>query len=153
MPKYEYLSHDDMDRYYAEAVRQMAIEEFKPAVVIAPMRGGADFGIKVSNYFDIPFIPLQWQTRDGTEQDRAALTDIFRKYDGQKILFVDDICDSGETLIGIASNVGFSRNNSRFAVAIENIESCIGVEYSGREISRSDDTQWFVFPWENWWKR
>jgi len=153
MPKYEYLSHDEMNSYYAEAVRQMAVEEFKPAVVIAPMRGGADFGVKVSNYFNIPFIPLQWQTRDGTEQDRAALADIFRKYDGQNILFVDDICDSGETLKGIERASNYSRNNIRFAVAIENIESGFPCDYTAREISRTEDTQWFIFPWEDWWKR
>jgi hypothetical protein len=38
-------------------------------------------------------------------------------------------------------------------VAIENIESKVKIDYAGREISRSIEDQWFVFPWEDWWKR
>lgn len=153
MPKHEYLSHKDMNNYYAEVVRLMAIDGFKPDVVIAPMRGGADFGIKISNYYDIPFVPLQWQTRDGDIKELAALVKALEKYKDHQVLIVDDICDSGETLKGIESASGFTRSNLRFAVAIENIESGFVCDYTAREISRTEDTQWFIFPWEDWWTR
>lgn len=152
MPKYEYLTHEDMNNYYAEVVRLMAIDGFKPDVVIGPMRGGADFGIKLSNYYDIPFMPLRWQTRDGTEQDKESLNKILNDFNDKQILIVDDICDSGETLKGIDHVIG-DRTNVRIAVALENIESGMPCDYTAREISRSDDTQWFIFPWEDWWKR
>lgn len=151
MPKYEKLSHTDMNNYYAEVVRAMAIDKFTPDVIIAPMRGGADFGIKLSNYYNVPFVPLIWQTRDGTEQDKTTLTKIFEEFDNKQILIVDDICDSGETLKGIESVTLYNRTNIRFAVAIENIESGFACDYAAREISRSEDTQWFIFPWEKWW--
>jgi hypoxanthine phosphoribosyltransferase len=151
MPKYEYLTHGDMDSYYAEAIRKMTIDNFKPHVVFAPMRGGADFGIKVSNYFDIPFESIQWQTRDGSEKDITRLKELYTTYDGKNILIVDDICDSGETLRGIEHASGYNRTNIRFAVAIENIECSFACDYSAREISRTEDTQWFIFPWEKWW--
>jgi len=153
MPKYEYLSHEDMNNYYAEVIRNMVVDKFKPDVVFAPMRGGADFGIKLSNYYDIPFESIQWQTRDGSARDIARLKDLYTTYDGKQILSVDDICDSGETLKGIEAASGYNRTNIRFAVAIENLECGFACDYSAREIGRSDDTQWFVFPWEDWWRR
>ena len=153
MPKYEYLTHGDMDGYYAEAIRKMALDNFKPNVVFAPMRGGADFGIKLSNYFDIPFEAIQWQTRDGNERNVTQLRYLFSKYDQQNILIVDDICDSGATLKEIEAVASLmDQTNLTFAVAIENVECPFTCDYSAREISRTEDTQWFVFPWENWWK-
>ena len=153
MPKYEYLSHEDMNNYYAEVIRAMTVDKFKPDVVFAPMRGGADFGIKLSTYYGIPFESIQWQTRDGLVKDTARLKDLYTTYDGKQILIVDDICDSGETLKGIEAASGYNRTNIRFAVAIENLECGFACDYSAREIGRSDDTQWFVFPWEDWWGR
>ncbi len=152
MPKYEYLSHEDMNNYYAEVIRNMTVDKFRPDVVFAPMRGGADFGIKLSNYYNVPFEAISWQTRDGDLKDPAKLVDLFTKYDDKQILIVDDICDSGETLKGIESYT-LNRTNVRFATAIENLECGFVCDYSARQIGRSDDTQWFVFPWEDWWRR
>ncbi len=152
MTKYEYLSNEDMNNYYAEVIRNMALDNFKPDVVFAPMRGGADFGIKLSNYYNVPFEAISWQTRDGDLKDPAKLVDLFTKYDDKQILIVDDICDSGETLKGIESYT-LNRTNVRFAAAIENLECGFVCDYSARQIGRSDDTQWFVFPWEDWWRR
>lgn len=153
MNKLEYLSHNDMDGYYAEVIRKITNDNMRPDVIFAPMRGGADFGIKASNYYDIPFESIQWQTRSGSERNVKYLQDLFKKYDQQRILIVDDICDSGATLKEIEA-VGSlcDQTDLIFAVAIENLESPFTCDYSGREISRSIDTQWFIFPWENWWK-
>ena len=154
MPKYEYLTHEQMNNYYSEVVRQMAKDNVAPEVIIAPMRGGADLGIKLSNYYDVPFVPIVWQTRDGEEKDIQSLVAVLDKYWGFTILLVDDICDSGKTLSEMLEVV-IAQDYTDFytAVAIENIESKVNINYSGREISRSIDDQWFVFPWEDWWKR
>lgn len=154
MPKYEYITHEEMNNYYNEVVRQIAKDGIVPDVIIAPMRGGADFGIKLSNYFDVPFVPVVWQTRDGEDKDIQSLVAILDKYWGHTMLLVDDICDSGKTLSEMIEIVRAEEFVDFFvAVAIENVESKVSVNYSGREISRSIDDQWFVFPWEDWWKR
>jgi len=152
MQKYEYLSHEDMNGYYDDVIRKLAKDNIKPDVVFAPMSGGADFGIKVSNYYDIPFESIQWQTRSGKERNVEQLQYLFKKYDQQCILIVDDICDSGATLKEIAEvALTMDQTNLIFAVAIENLESPFSCDYSSREISRTEDTQWFIFPWEKWW--
>lgn len=154
MPKYEYITHEEMNNYYSEVVHQIAKDGVVPEVIIAPMRGGADFGIKLSNYFDAPFVPVVWQTRDGEEKDIQSLVAILDQYWGRTILLVDDICDSGKTLSQMIEIIRAEEVVDFYvAVAIENIESKVKIDYTGREISRSVDEQWFVFPWEDWWKR
>jgi hypoxanthine phosphoribosyltransferase len=154
MIKYEYITHEEMNNYYSEVVRQIAKDGVVPEVIIAPMRGGADFGIKLSNYFDVPFVPVVWQTRDGEEKDIQSLVAILDQYWGRTILLVDDICDSGKTLSQMIEIIRAEEVVDFYvAVAIENIESKVKIDYTGREISRSVDEQWFVFPWEDWWKR
>jgi hypoxanthine phosphoribosyltransferase len=143
-----------MDSYYADVIRKITNDNRRPDVVFAPMRGGADFGIKVSNYYDIPFESIQWQTRNGVERNVEQLQHLFKKYDQQCILIVDDICDSGATLKEIAAvSVLSEQSDVLFAAAIENLESTFSCDYSAREISRTEDTQWFIFPWEAWWHR
>ena len=156
-PKYEYLSHTDMDSYYSEVCRGMSGAQYKPDVIIALSRGGLDFGVKLSNWFDdVPLIPLAWQTRSGDAQQELLLRDVLELHrKSPSILIVDDINDSGKTLLGIQEVVMSEANNSNvdYAVAIENTESDFESTWNGREIHRSEDTQWFVFPWENWWKK
>lgn len=155
--KYEYLAHSDMDSYYMEVCRAMAQAQYRPDVIIAPMRGGVDFGIKLSNWFDdVDVIALHWQTRDGAIRDTVALKEVLRKYRGGTVLIVDDICDTGKTLSEINTVVDrFSDLEGAvlvdYAVAIHNEECDFEPTWRGREIHRNEDTQWFVFPWENWW--
>lgn len=153
--KYEYLSHNDMNRYYKEVLRQMAISQYCPDVIVAPMRGGVDMGVKLSHYFDnVPVKALHWQTRDGEEKNVHQLMEIVEQNIGKSILIVDDICDSGKTLKEIYEYLvdeDGKNYNISFAVAINNMECDFQPTWYGREISRSDDPQWFVFPWEKWW--
>lgn len=159
MPELEHLSHKDMHRYYNACIREMHTHKYIPDVVVGVARGGLDFGVKLSHYFDCPFEMLSWQLRDGvvTDQEFAALTTILTKYnsDGQRILFADDICDSGETVASInehALNMGI---HIEFACAISNeastAHSGTATIYEGRIINRTEEEQWFVFPWENWY--
>ena len=154
MPQYEYLSHDVMDNYYADILQKMALDRYRPDVVIALSRGGLDMGVKFSNYFgDIPLEPLVWQTRDGAESDKERLTDLLSKYQHKDILIVDDILDTGTTLKQIADAISDSKSFGviDYAVAIENQDVDFEISYSSRTISRLEQEQWFVFPWENWW--
>jgi len=149
-PTYEFLSHAAMDGYYAEVCRAMAGAQYKPDVIVALSRGGLDFGVKLSNWFDdVELVPLVWQTRDGAIKEIDKLTATLSKYKGKTILIVDDILDSGETL----KQIDKVCSNVDYAVAIENTEADFEATWSGKQIQRSEHTQWFVFPWENWWKR
>ena len=155
-PKYEYLSHNHMDGYYADICRQMASAQYRPDVIIALGRGGFDFGVKLSNWFDdVPLIPIMWQTRDGKAKHEIVMLNLLSEYSSShSVLIVDDMNDTGETLSEIEAvykDILGTTENLDTAVAIENNESEFESTWYSREISRSEEPQWFVFPWENWW--
>jgi hypoxanthine phosphoribosyltransferase len=154
-PKYEYLTNEQMNGYYADICRAMAGAQYRPDVIVALSRGGLDFGVKLSNWFDdVELVPLVWQTRDGSSKDSSTLIDIMSKYKYGNILVVDDMLDSGTTLEAVDAVASEHSKSSLvdYAVAIENTEAGFDVTWSARQIQRSEHEQWFVFPWENWWK-
>ena len=63
---------------------------------------------------------------------------------------VDDINDSGKTL-----KIIYDLNNpSKIiynATLIYNQESKVKTHFYGKMIKRSEDKNWYVFPWEEWW--
>jgi hypoxanthine phosphoribosyltransferase len=151
----EKLTHEQMHGYYSEILRGMQNAQYMPDVIIAPMRGGADMGVKFSHFLDVPVVSLQWQTRDGGDTDSGKLREILRKY--SNVLVVDDICDSGKTLHGISTVV--ERHNEMeqyvdvsYAVALHKESSDFECTWCGRSIYSDKEDTWFIFPWEEWWK-
>jgi xanthine phosphoribosyltransferase len=70
---------------------------------------------------------------------------------GTKLLFVDDINDSGgtmDTIRRLLAEQGCDHGNLRFAVVLNNSRSKVGVDYWAQMIDRNQDKRWFVFPWE-----
>ena len=71
---------------------------------------------------------------------------------GTRLLFVDDINDSGGTITYIRELLGGNgcdTGNLRFAVLINNERSQASVDYWTDTIDRAEDKRWFVFPWES----
>lgn len=149
-----------MDGYYKDLIQQMAKANYKPEVVIGLARGGADMAVKFSHYFDIPCEILKWQTRDGNHGNPVPVAEVGKMqtlmsaYRNVNILIVDDIYDTGKTLADIDMTLDACNkmNTITYAVCIENLDvDAVEIDFSARQISRSDDEQWFVFPCENWW--
>lgn len=154
----EYITHEQMNSYYNSLLCDMARLGYSPDIVIAPMRGGADMGVKFSHYFGVPVQAINWQTRDGSETEIDKLRELLRQNRHSDILIVDDICDSGTTLKQIENAVDCHCNEESFlgtvstAVALFKESSDIDVTFHGRSIYSDDEDTWFVFPWEEWWK-
>tara|TARA_R110000744_G_scaffold240127_3_gene357581 strand:+ start:172 stop:585 length:414 start_codon:yes stop_codon:yes gene_type:complete len=107
--------------------------------IVGLSRGGLPMGVALSNKMGVPFIPLEWQTRDGKVKDVNKLLMIKGVYDSAEVLFVDDICDSGLTINQIKEYVP----NSRWATLVNKIPKA--VEF---ETLLVEDDRWIVFPWE-----
>ena len=71
---------------------------------------------------------------------------------GEKLLFVDDINDTGGTIRDAARGLGRCRRRGRATSASPPCSttrvSMERVEYAFRTIDRTTDKDWFVFPWE-----
>lgn len=138
-------------------VRDMAVDNYKPDVVIGPGRGAYLMGVMLSHYFDIPFRGFNWQTRDGHFEDVKTLEHILEKYKDSRILLVDDINDTGTTLSHIDEAI--------YSYALEEVididVKCAtlltkttsqyeDVDFYARELTPDYDP-WVVFPYEQWW--
>ena len=131
------IKWDLFDLMVKDIVEEYSNEEI--TVIVGLSRGGLPLGVTLSNKLNIPFIPLEWQTRDGKTKDVPKLLEISRKYNANQILFVDDICDSGLTIKQIQNYIP----DSRWCTMVNKIPGFI--EY---ETLLVEDDRWIVFPWE-----
>ena len=98
----------------------------KPQFITGVPRGGLIPAVLMSHKFDIPFI--------GLEAAKTLPGDLKKK-----ILVVDDIADSGNTLAQI------QRHNFRTATLARRYSSSFSPTFVGEDIS---DDHWLIFPWE-----
>ena len=117
---------------------QIGERNYKKIVGIS--RGGLIPGVIISHALDIPFEPLQWQTRDGDLKDTLSIA-LKSTEDPNDILFVDDICDSGLTIKQIRKVFP----ESQWAVLYSK-KGDMGIDFEGERLY--NNTQWIVFPWE-----
>ena len=99
----------------------------KPQFITGVPRGGLIPAVLMSHKFDIPFI--------GLEAAKTLPGDLKKK-----ILVIDDIADSGNTLAQI------QRHNFKTATLARRYSSSFSPLFVGEDIS---DDHWLVFPWEN----
>ena len=67
-------------------------DSFIPDVIVGISRGGLIPGVMISHKLNIPFKPVHASTRDFPHWENYL-----PQPGDQKVLIVDDICDSGET--------------------------------------------------------
>lgn len=154
MKKYLYYTWDEL----TEDVRNLAHEirvEFNPTKVVGLVRGGEIPGVMMSHMFNRPHTPLKWSKRDFHERDFGLWLDLVKQAcDGTKILIVEDIVDSGDTLREM-KELAFRyfkpvlwENNLKFASLFYNVDQNITVDFYVRKIHRCTDDRWIMFPYE-----
>ena len=159
-----YYSNKDLEKDLSEITRQIAIDDFKPDVIIGPGRGAFVMGVMLSHYYEVPFHGFEWQTRDHEMiKESTRLETILSKYSSDDILLVDDINDSGHTLNGIKGVVDkweMEENNNllklhegiKYATLFDKESSDFAdVSFTGNRVTPEEE-KWIVFPYEEWWK-
>jgi len=107
--------------------------------IVGISRGGLPLAVVLSNALDIPMIPIIWQTRDGDIKEDNRIRDI-GKSGVENTLFIDDICDSGETIDQIRSIIP----DSRWCTLVT--KKWNKVEFS--PLDKVGDERWITFPWD-----
>ena len=137
-----YIGGDDIERIIDQLTISVEVSRKSTPLkkIIGISRGGLIPGVMLSQRLNVPFEPLQWQTRDGNFKDTIQL--LSSKYENQDdILFVDDICDTGLTIQQIRNVVP----DSQWAVCYSK-KGNLGIDFEGERLY--NNTQWLVFPWE-----
>ncbi len=114
-------------------------------------RGGLAPCTYLSHATHLPMLSVDYSS--GVEEFAAALIARLaaRTRDGERLIFVDDINDTGGTIERLRrelGDAGADMERVRFAVLIDNIVSTARVDYRARTIDRTVTKDWFVFPWE-----
>ena len=92
-------------------------------------------------------------------RDFPEWEDYLPKPTDERVLIVDDICDSGETFQRMQGFIRGPRKNSplelpvevRFASLWWNNECDFEPTYYVNEIAKDSTDTWIHFPWEQWW--
>ena len=145
---------DEMRRDVNTLCREITLDKFDPQVIVGLSRGGLTPGVMMSHWLQKPFKPVKASLRDFPDWE-----DYLPKKTDERVLIVDDICDSGETFAKIASYIRGPRVNQplelptevRFATLWGNNEFNFEPHYYVQECAKDTEGIWIHFPWEHWW--
>ena len=151
MPVFTHIPHEEFVaavHTLADAVRNGG---WTPDFIIGIGRGGLAPAVYLSHATGLPMLSVDYssQVEDFAEAPLVRLAERTRA--GEKLLFVDDINDSGRTIAHIRkpfAAAGATAAVLRFATLIDNESSTERVDYRARTIDRRTTKDWFVFPWE-----
>ena len=140
---------DEMRRDVNTLCRNITLDKFDPEVIVGLSRGGLTPGVMISHWMQKPFKPIKTSLRDFPEWE-----DYLPKATDERVLIVDDICDSGETFSKIAYHIkacGVNEVDVRFASLWWNNECGFEPHYYIQECAKDSGNIWIHFPWEHWW--
>ena len=106
---------------------------------------------KISHKLNIPFKPVHASTRDFPHWENYL-----PKSKDEKVLIVDDICDSGETFERLSEYIKENINHEcdvRFVSLWWNNECDFEPHYYIRDLAKDTENVWVDFPHESWWKQ
>jgi hypoxanthine phosphoribosyltransferase len=124
---------------------------WKPDFIIGVGRGGLVPAVFLSHATGLPTLSVDYSSQVKDFADAPLVKLAARTVAGERLLFLDDINDSGRTIAHLRRTVadaGAVEGAVRFAVLIDNATSAERIDYSARVIDRTVTKDWFVFPWE-----
>ena len=149
MTKKLWYNWREMRRDVNSLCREILLDKFDPNVIVGLSRGGLTPGVMMSHWMKKPFKPIKTSLRDFPEWE-----DYLPRKTDERVLIVDDICDSGETFHKIREHINERKKNGvdvRFATLWWNNECNFEPHYYVNEIAKDSTKTWIHFCWENWW--
>ena len=152
MPVFTPIPHDAVVAAVLTLRDAIAAGDWRPDTIVGIGRGGLVPAVYLSHAIDVPMRSIDLSARDSDAVTQAGLTAIAaRSRAGERLLFLDDINDSGRTIAFVRAALAAADGdaaNVRFATLIDNSRSAERVELAARTIDRDVVKDWFVFPWE-----
>ncbi|WP_294194177.1 phosphoribosyltransferase [uncultured Sphingomonas sp.] len=124
---------------------------WRPDWLVGVGRGGLVPAVYLSHATGVPMQSVDYSAQDEARAGPAIARLAALARDGHKLLFVDDINDSGRTIAQLRTlleQAGAAAGAVRFATLIDNRGSAAKVDLAARTIDRAVTKDWFVFPWE-----
>jgi len=131
-----FVDWTDIDAFCLEMAHEgsrLGIEK-----VIGVSRGGLIPGVIISHLMGVPFDSITWQTRDGDKRDTKKVLN----FNNPKYMIVDDMVDSGKTMIDLMCLAP-----DAVKAVIFNKKEDVLLDIVGQELYNV--SEWVCFPWEN----
>lgn len=149
MPILTDIPFDRFTRQIDALARMIGASGWRPEHLVGVGRGGLVPATWLSHALDVPLLSVDLSTGIADFADLLLDRLADRALRGERLLIIDDINDSGRTIIGLrAALAAAPPAQLRFAVLIDNIGSHTRVDYAAETIDREVTKDWFVFPWE-----
>ena len=151
VPDLHYLPFEEFLADVRTVAQAVADGDWRPDFVIGIGRGGLVPAVFISHQLDLPMLSVDHSSKVPGFADELLGKVAEKSAAGTRLLFVDDINDSGGTIEYIRRLLdqhASDNGNLRFAVLISNDHSKVSVDYWAQTIDRRHDKRWFVFPWE-----
>lgn len=150
-PVFAAISHRDLVTLVRTLADSLAADAWTPSHIIGIGRGGLTPAVYLSHATGWPMLSVDYssQAEDLAADAIAKLAQRTRA--GERLLFVDDINDSGRTIGHLRAMLERQETTTgavRFATLIDNVRSQQRVDHAARTIDRDVTKDWFVFPWE-----
>ena len=145
--KKSYFTIDDMKSALSKIISQIESSNFTPEIIFSINRGGCIPGVYLSHAINVPHKVLDIQLRyDNSKPNLEMLSNSITS--NLRILIIDDINDTGATFEFINKSHNKQNSNIRYAALIDNISSSFKVNFRWKQIDKSLDPTWIIFPWE-----
>jgi hypoxanthine phosphoribosyltransferase len=148
---YTHFDHDALVEGVHALSAAVEAGEWRPNLLVGIGRGGLAPAVYLSHRMGLPLVSVDHSTRIAPFGAALIAALARRSRDGERLLFVEDINDSGRTIGEIRAALqeeGSVAEAIRFAVLLDNSRSSQRVDYHFRTIDRAVQKDWFVFPWE-----
>ena len=151
MPVFTRIPHDDYVAMVLALAGQIGADGWTPSFIIGIGRGGLAPAVYLSHATGLPMLSVDHSSEVPDFADAPLVRLAARTREGERLLFLDDINDTGGTLAKLRRaliEAGGVAANIRFVTLIDNSGSAERVDYRARTIDRAETKDWFVFPWE-----
>ncbi|MDQ2878357.1 MAG: phosphoribosyltransferase domain-containing protein [Pseudomonadota bacterium] len=151
MPIFTPITHDAFVAQVHALAGAIGNDDWTPGFIIGIGRGGLAPAVYLSHATGLPMLSVDHSSRVEDFSDAPLVRLAARTRAGERLLFVDDINDSGATigkLRAALAAAGAVTGSIRFATLLDNSRSSQRVDYSAGTIDRRVRKDWFVFPWE-----
>lgn len=151
MIRFAKITHDELMSAVRTLAQAVLDSDWRPHAIVGIGRGGLVPAVYLSHATGWPMHAIDYSAADDMLADPAVSRLIAAATQGNRLLFVDDINDSGRTITRLAAlmnGAALPDQAIRFATLIDNVGSSARVDYAARTIDRAVTKDWFVFPWE-----
>lgn len=151
-----YYSFDDYIKDVRQIYRELNLAGWCPDLVVGLPRGGLIAAVQLSHLLKANFATVGISTRDNATS-QLDINDVIGFVDkinqGKRLLFVDDILDSGKTIDILKQHLEKNGVREKYKIATlffnPSNEYKLTPDYFCTLIDRQHDARWIDFWWEN----